>query len=492
MTQPTVNITELNGALGILPPSSSTMLALYGVSTSGSSVPQSFGTVTALKAALGGGPLVDAAAHYLERYGNPVLCMPASAKNNGSFPGSPSFTAPVFTGTGTSVVTIDAASTSDNDYEVRVDIVNGGTRGTAGITYKYSLDGGRTYSKTLSLGTATAIVVGTTGITFNLAAGTLVAGDYWTAAAFAPTPLNANITADLTLLGQSAQPWSLLYYVGPVTSTVAGYLDAFMATMYSAHKPRAWIGNVAVPVMANNHTVASEATTLTAATTAMGSYETTFGVVCFGDVRCRSSLTGGYHRRPVAMLVAAREASLSEEQNSADINLGPLPSAQLTDSNGNPSCHDESIYPGADDARFTALRSWPGYSGVYVNRPRIFSNDTSDFQLLPHRRVLNLAHVALYAYFVRRLNAPVQVNTSTGRILESTAKEMEAGATAMLRATLGARPKASGWSVTISRDDNILSTKTIHVTARVIPLGYPETIAIELGFQNPALLTSAA
>lgn len=494
MTQPSVNITELDGALGVLPPTTSTMLALYGVATSGSATPQAFGTVTALKAALVGGPLVDAAAHYIEQYGNPVLCMPASDQNDGTFPGSPSpFDAVSFHGTGTSVVTINATATSDNDYEVRVDIVTGGTRGTAGITYKYSLDGGRTYSKTYALGTGTSITLGTTGIVFDLAAGTLVAGDYWTAAAFAPTPLAANIAADLTLLGLSAQPWKILHYVGPVTSTIAGNLDSFMAAQRAAHKPRAWIANVAVPTMANDLTVASEASYATTVAAAMGSYETTYGMVCAGDVRFRSSLTAGYHRRPVSFLVAAREASVSDEVNTADINLGTLPAgATLTDSSGNPACHDESVYPTLDDLRFCVLRSWPGYSGVYVNRPRLFSGQTSDFQILPHRRVMNIAHETLYSFFVRRLNAPIQVNKTTGYILESTAKEIEAGANAALRAALGSKPKASGWSVRVSRNDNILSTKTINVTARVIPLGYPETISIELGFQNPALLTSAA
>lgn len=494
MTQPSVNITELDGALGVLPPTTSTMLALYGVSTTTVATPRAFGTVKALKAALVGGPLVDAAAHYIETYGNPVLCMPASLAVDGTFPGAPSpFDAVEFVGTGTSVPTIKAGSTSDNDYEVKVLVVAGGTRGTAGITYRISLDGGRTYGKTLALGTAVEFAVGDTGITVALAAGTLVAGDYFTFASYAPTPDGSVLADDLAVLAQSAQPWTLLHYVGPVDSTVATALDAFMANLSTLHKPRAWIGNAAVPVLANDLTKADDATALAAAVADMGTYETTYGTVCFGDIRFRSSLTGGRHLRPFSFLVAALTASVSEEVNVADINLGRLPAgASVYDSAGNPECHDESVSPGADDARFCVARSWPGYGGVYVNRPRLFSNDTSDFQLMPHRRVMNLAHVALYSYFVRRLNAPVQVDTSTGYILESTAREMEAGAEAALRSLLGAKPKASGWSVVVSRTDNILSTSTINVTARIIPLGYPETIEIELGFVNPALLTSAA
>ncbi len=495
MTQPSVNITEIDGALGVLPPTSSTLLALVGVATNGATnTPMAFGTLSALKAALGGGPLVDAAAHYLERYGNPVLCVRVSAITAGTFPGAPSpFDAVAFVGDGTSVPTIASSATSDGDYEVRVDIVTGGQRGSAGITYKYSLDGGRTYSKTFALGTNISIAIGTTGIVFDLAAGTLVAGDYWTAAAYAPVPTAGAALSALNSLSASVQPWSLLHYVGPVDQTIAGHLDGVMDTLRSLHKPRAWIGNVAVPEMDNDLTTPLDVSVYQPAVAAvMGSYETTYGMICAGDVRFRSSLTGGYHRRPVSFLVAALAASVSEEINIADINLGPLKSATVADASGNPECHDESVNWGLDDLRFCVLRTWPGYSGVYVNRPRLFSGETSDFQLLPHRRVMNLAHVALYAYFVRRLNAPIPVDKSTGYILESVAKELEAGAEAALRTVLGAKPKASAWSVAVSRTDDILSTKTIHVTARVVPLGYAETIEIELGFQNPALLTSAA
>jgi hypothetical protein len=95
-------------------------------------------------------------------------------------------------------------------------------------------------------------------------------------------------------------------------------------------------------------------------------------------------------------------------------------------------------------------------------------------------------------YFIRRLNRPVRVDTSTGFILEADAVEIEAGATETLRAALLAKPKASGVQFILSRVDNVLATKTLTGRARVIPLAYPEFIEIEVGFYNPALATPAA
>jgi hypothetical protein len=53
------------------------------------------------------------------------------------------------------------------------------------------------------------------------------------------------------------------------------------------------------------------------------------------------------------------------------------------------------------------------------------------------------------------------------------------------------KPKASASLVTISRTDNLLSTKTLTVQATVTPLAYPKLINLNIGFRNPALQTVA-
>ena len=64
----------------------------------------------------------------------------------------------------------------------------------------------------------------------------------------------------------------------------------------------------------------------------------------------------------------------------------------------------------------------------------------------------------------------------TGYILEKEALEIEAGCNAAIRSVLGAEPMASGWSTAVHRDDNILTTKTMNVDVRLVPLGYVEFI----------------
>lgn len=252
-------------------------------------------------------------------------------------------------------------------------------------------------------------------------------------------------------------------------------------------KYHAWIGNARIPNESE-----SEATYLGALSTALGAKETKHGALCAGAVKLVSSVSGRQYRRPLSFSYACREASSSEEVNNAAPNLGALIGVSIRDRNGNADEHDESLNPGLDDARFVTARTIDGYQGVYINRPRLFSNPSSDFQLLPHRRVLNLAHDALRVYFTRRLNQPIIVSRATGFILEADALEIEHGALAVLRSVLLAKPKASDVQFRLSRTDNLLSTKTLTGEGRVIPLAYPEFIALDVGFYNPALIVQAA
>lgn len=480
MTQPAVKIRELDGALGVLPPGAR-LFALVGPCSKGPvNKPAAYGRITQLVQDLGQGPLVEAAAHYIERYGGQVVVTRTDASTPGSY------------GTlddsgvgGTSTITAGLTEPLD-DYEAAVEILTGGTVGTAGITYRWSLDGGRTWSPATALGTDTSIELPDSGVSFDLDAGDLEVGDAWSVVTQAPQWSAAELGAALDALRDTSIGWELVEVVGHLDGDALDMVDLKVVGMAERGKYRAWIGSFRMPEPGED-----AATYRAAFESAFGSKSTVHGMVCAGACKLTSSVSGRKYRRPVAFAIAAREASVSEEVNTADVNLGALAGVSITDDNGNPDEHDESVFPGLDDSRACVLRTWDGLQGVYVNRPRLLSPEGSDFQLLPHRRVMNLAHEALRGYFLRRLNRPVRVDKQTGFILESDAQEIEAGARAAMRGALLAKPKASEVEFALSRTDNLLSTKTMTGQARVVPLAYPEFIELEVGFMNPALAVQA-
>jgi hypothetical protein len=481
MSQPNLQLTELDGALGVQP-DGEPLLAFVGVSSIGPfNTPSSFARTKDVTANFGAGPLVEAACFYISVYKKPALLVRTAqtvAATNG--------TINISGVTGTSVVSITAATLANGNYDLYLKIVTGGTRGAAGITFQWSLDDGRTLEPLTALGVATSFAFpGAGGISFDFAAGTLLAGDVVRLRTTAPNWNSADLAAAMAALKVSIQSWDVVHVVGPLDGTTAAALNTAFASMTE----KAWIGSFRVPNAAE-----SEATYLAAAVTAFSSAATTYGALCFGAAKVTSGLSFRQYRQPAAYAVAARIASLSEEEDAAELDFGALQGVDIRDANGNIDEHDESANPGADDARFVTLRTWDGEgTNVYINNPRLFSSPGSDFEFFQHRRVMNLAKKALRIYMQRRLSKPIIVNAKTGFILESQAVEIEAGANAVLRAELLGKPKASAGAfgpfefIKLSRTDNLLSTKTLTGQAGIVPLAYPKAILIDIGFRNPAL-----
>jgi hypothetical protein len=485
MTQPAVNMTELDGALGILPPSAGALLAVVGTSTTGPvDTPAAFARVSDVVATFGAGPLVEAAAYAITKFGRPVLCVRTGNTTDGDL------TAAALVGTGTGTVSISASDNPNDDYEFYIEVITGGALGTAGITFKWSLDGGRTLSSETALGTALVFEFPDTGnpgdddveLTFGTAAQTLVVGDIITFRGTAPMWNAAEIGTALVALRKCAQLWSIVEVVGAMDATLFAAVETAVGAMPAYGKDRMYIGHARVPDVGED-----EATYLAALDAIYGDLTTVYGAVCAGSAKVISGVSGRQYRRPPSFWVAPAHAVKSEEVNLANVKVGRMDGVILTDSNGNPDDHDESTNPGLDDARFLTLRTWEGRPGVYINRPRLLSTATSDYQLIPHRRVINLAKSVIRSYLEERVNEEILVDSTTGYILEEEALEIEAGANAALRGALLAKPKASGARFVLSRTDNLLSTKTLNCSCRVVPLAYPEFIEVEIGYENPAI-----
>lgn len=170
-----VTLTIQDGQLGAVIAASSEVLAVIGCCSSGATkTPTQFSNPTALVAAHGYGPAVEYAAYHIDTTQKPVwfVRMPTDTAGSSSPVDSDA-------STGTSVVTL--TGTPYDDYEGQLLVITGGTIGTAGCVIRYSLDGGRSWSPKIAIGTASTYAIPHSGLTLNFAAGTLVADDihYW-------------------------------------------------------------------------------------------------------------------------------------------------------------------------------------------------------------------------------------------------------------------------------------------------------------------------
>lgn len=479
--QPNIQTITRDGALGALPPSSGRPLALVGACSAGPLItPTTYARDAAVIATFGAGPLVEDACYHIQRTGKPVLLVRTAATNVGGYG------TPVDEVEGTSVVTVVTGTEPHDSYDFIFEVVTGGTRGTAGITYRTSLDNGTNWSPVTALGVATGITApGNVGLAF--AAGTLLAGDRFSVRTTAPRWNDTDLLAALNKLGQSSIPWEQVSIVGAVNATSAGVIETWMQGLAAKSRNRNYLANTRLPNAAE-----SEAAYLASLNTDFESFMTKHGAICAGAADIVSAVSGRNYRAPILRAVASRSASVDVHINIAELDLGALAGVRIRDELGNAKHHDESLNPGLDDAGFITLRTWDDEPGVYINRPLLKSGPSSDFQIIPHRRVMNAGIDAVLPYLRRRLSKMLLIDATSGFILELDRIEIEKRIVSALSARLLDGGRASAVSAAVSKTDNILSTKTLTVEFRIVPLGYPEAIVLTVGFLNPALVAQAA
>jgi hypothetical protein len=468
---PSVSINVSDGNLGVVA-SGSKVQAVLGIASKGPvNAPASFGSVRDLTAAFGTGPAVEAAALVIQQGAQALFVKVAQSAD-----GSAGTVADL--GDGTSAITVSSTGEKPaDDLDVVVEWLADGTVGTAGAKYRLSLDGGNNFGPPTALGTANTVVV--PGVaTFALGAGTIKNGDVTKVRVTAPTYGTTELSAALDALAGSSARYRTLHVVGASNAAVCAAIEGKLATMATKVKPRRAIVSARLPNAGE-----SDAAYVTALQPLSDAFASGRVSIAAGAVSQISAVTGRVQRRPLAFAYAARQASVDTEIDVADVNLGSLTGCSIKDVNGNPIAdyHDENVNAGLDDLRFVAARTWETVAGTYITRPRTSAAPGSDFRLLPHGLVVDEAHEIAYGALLRRLNRPVNIDKKTGRISEIDAKDIEAVVTAQLEAALMAAPKASAISVTVDRMASVLQTGEVHVTIRVVPIGYIEQFSVDLG-----------
>ena len=185
--------------------------------------------------------------------------------------------------TGTAVATAHAATKPRGTYEARIRWMTNGFIGTSGLTYKWSLDGGRTYSRTLSLGTASSITIPNSGVQLdyspaasalaalttlladlatqyeahrvltagsvhgaadstnvvtapNPAAGSRIAGDVDAVRTLAPTPGTTDVDSAFAALAASSTDVGIVVCEFPCDAAMAAHITTGLNAMLAAGK----------------------------------------------------------------------------------------------------------------------------------------------------------------------------------------------------------------------------------------------------------------
>ncbi|MBI2388640.1 MAG: hypothetical protein HYV09_03400 [Deltaproteobacteria bacterium] len=475
---PDVDVRVTDGALGLIDTSAQTTTAKVGVATAGEpNRVYAFTEKETLQATLVGGPVVEAAADSLNDAGGTVLVVPVA----------PSIASTIGTVTrtgstaGPTTPALTVSGTPKDGFEVVLDIVQGGPRGTA--SFRVATDGGDTFSPELSTPLAGAYLLEGTGLTLNFGLGTYVAGDRY---AFTCTPPGFNATDLFGAFGAllaDARKWKLAHIVGAPTSgtdaakasasaALAAAVGSKMAEAAKAHRYARAL--VEAPDVADKALVDAYASFVDARV-----------AIAAGYIEHLSALSGRIYKRSAAWPIATRAAKVPISQDLAWIGApeGPLPSSVRS------LYRDERKTPALDAARFVTLRTVIGRRGFFVTNPNSMAGTTSDYSLLQNGFVIDEACAASYDAMLDYLSAQIPVDAKTGRIDEVFAAAAEAKVTSKVAALVLQPRHVTALAVQINRTDNILSSKKLRWKVRCVPYAYPKVVEVEIGFVNPALVT---
>lgn len=454
MALPSVTVTKVDGKTGVVKPAATGTLAIIAPASSGSlNLASSFYGSQAARAAFPYGILPEVADYVLGRTGKPVVLVRCVATTTGAMG-----TINVAGVTGTSVVTATVGAQPVDDFTgVKILIVNGGTRGTTGITYKYALDG-VSYSAVQALGVATVIAIPNTGISVDLSTGTLIAGDFVTFDTTGPRMTSADLTAALEALRVSTLPFESVLIATPVDATIFDAAEAWRVARDLEGRLYTFVENTALKGAASEATYASTLSTTWSAKSGPGT------VLCADGFSTPSGITGIVQTRPTAWDVAAAGMAVSLGTDVAAVSLGARTGVTISDASGNPKFHNEALYPGLDDNRFTTMRTFIGDGapeGVYITNAKLFSSTGSDYVFWQHMRTINRGCAIAKQRLTFRLSQGVQTQTvklsgvDTVVIAEVDAREIEDDITSAVLRDL--RTEIQDSAFTLSRTDDLSS-----------------------------------
>lgn len=465
---PNATVTKNDGGTGVVRPGAKGICAIIAPSSAGTvNQPTAYTKPSLAVNDLGYGMLPDFGSYVMVVSGNPVVLVKGTASIAGVYG------TVAHTGAGTSVATATVGTPND-DYNARIRFILPGTIGTAGITYVYSLDGGLTESAVQALGTATSIVIPNSGVTFSLAAGTILAGQLESVVCTGPRMSTSDVSAALDALRTSSQPWEMVLLAGHdcVAATIT-LIDTWLAARETEGRYRAFVANTVFRTPAQ-----TEAQYATALDTALTPSATIRGAVGADGGDCVSTIPGRAitQKRPTALALTGRLMAINYGVDAAYVSLGPVAGFALGDSKGNPNNHDENLYPGLDALRFATLRTFDRKSGTFITNPNVLSTQGSDFVWMQHVRTMNRACEIAYDVLSQQLSRGVNKSPRGGPngevfIAEEDAQRIEA---LVNQALSELRGQVSDLRFELSRTDNIGSNGpvTLNGAVKIAALSY--------------------
>jgi Protein of unknown function (DUF2586) len=485
MTLPSVTINKQTFNTGQAPPSGlGTMFFAAGAQTGTANQPALWSNTALALTQYGGGPLVEYGAYEID-----VANAPAGLiRTTTSVAATHNLVTSV---TGGSAITVNNAFTPYEHYSVHVVFTQGGTVGTPGILYTYSVDNDTHTSGVQALGTANLLTIPGTGCSYSLGAGTIGTGDSFVDYTERALASDTDLPATFTALQNCLIPWEGIYIDSLVTSATVGLVDTWLQSLEK-------LGQFHFAILNSRFktepipTAETEPAYLTAMTTTYANAVSSFGDVSVGadGGHVASAITGFFLKRPTGVLLTTRAALIAIGEDPAYVGRGELPGVTISNPGGNPFDHDEYLFPGLDSLRLTTLRSFaPGSEqGSYIGNANTMQPSGGDFPWLQLVRVMNAACTICWAQLTKNLSRGVRkqapsVPNGPVYIFEPDASSIEALVNDPLAIQL--KGQVTDQRFSLSRQDDLSQNNAVvHGVVSIVSLFYLKNIQVQAEYSK--------
>lgn len=476
MSSPSVNLTVIDPGLGTTQQATNTPLLMGCCSAGPVNTVQSFNRINQVTSTLGQGPLAELAALALQLAGGPIKVMRLNATTAGA---AGAVTA---TPIGSSTGTVTVAGAANDAYEVTIEVLSTGALGVA--AFRYRLDKassadmtGGTWSPPLVIPAGGTYAIPNTGLTLTFApgAGPVIFEDedvhtfVCTAPLFSTTDLAAGIAAVGT------EQFAFLGLIGTHATAADGAtmfaaLDTHMVSFSNKYQYARAImeaGNdTEAAVKAAFASVASSRIAVLSGTTNRASAKPFVG---WGSPKMSSAAEA---------VRAAMVATLSDDL--ARVASGSAPGVTAIS-------YDEAATGTLADTKISAMRTFVGRPGFWLDNVWLNSQPGSDYDLWQLGRVMDVACFTVYQAMMTFLSSSVRT-TSTGTIDPRDAIRIEEVVKDALDVALvdpsnsDGLPHISARNFTIDQTTNVNQSKEIFGDVAIRPLGYAKTITATVGY----------
>ena len=134
-----------------------------------------------------------------------------------------------------------------------------------------------------------------------------------------------------------------------------------------------------------------------------------------------------------------------------------------------------------DTNRYLFLNNVVGVAGSYWNDSHTMDSPTSDYAAIESVRTMDRAVRGIRTYLTPELGGNVYIDPDTGKLQSYTVSHLETTANIPLE-EMEKAGELSGYKAEIDAEQDVLSTSTIEVTIKNVPVGVVRKFKVKIGF----------